>query len=58
MAGALQSVTGRVDVGIGPEPRELDLAALLRALPEPEPPAGLEDRLRVLLYGDRGWVGH
>ncbi len=56
MAGALQDVTTRTNDGI--EARELDVRALLKALPEPEMPEGLEDRLRAFLQGRRGFVGH
>lgn len=65
MAGALEGVRTWTDGGIGtaerrlsPHPPEIDVRALLKTLPEPELPAGLEDRLRAFLQGRRGYVGH
>jgi hypothetical protein len=63
MVGAVESQASQ-EGGVEPgarasQPgREIDVRALLKALPDPELPAGLEDRLRAFLQGRRGHVGH
>jgi hypothetical protein len=56
MAGARQNVRLWPDEGLDAD--ELDLTLRLKALPEPELPAGLEQRVREFLQGRRGYVGH
>jgi hypothetical protein len=63
MACAPGSVTTCKDdesrTGGGPRSvAEIDLKTLLKSLPEPQLPAGLEDRVRAFLQGRRGYVAH
>jgi len=37
---------------------EIDVKRRVKALPEPESPAGLEQRVREFLQGRRGFAGH
>lgn len=37
---------------------EIDVKRRLKALPQPELPAGLEQRVREFLHGRRGFAGH
>ena len=37
---------------------EIDVKRRLKALPEPEMPAGLESRVREFLHGRRGFAWH
>ncbi len=62
MACAPENVTLWLDERLELERRsmaeEIDVTRRLKALPEPELPAGLEQRVREFLHGRRGFAGH
>jgi len=57
MGGAPENATPWPDHD-GLDASELDLRLRLKALPEPDPPAGFEQRVREFLQGRRDYSRH